>query len=168
MVFAGALNDYAVRRAEGYLAWKWGSQSRLVSGHPFKTQRPVFGGDQNITVAANNLAIDLSDNLPFTSKFDDPFELEGSYATSGLDLVYTTSNASVMTVTGGKLDPVAAGTVTVYLNHPVTLISPRPLKSPFKSRSWTSVLKPLPLLNQRSKAVLIFLNSMPLRIPVCP
>ncbi len=118
MVFTGALNDYAVRRAEGYLAWKWGSQSRLVSGHPFETHRPVFGGDQNITVAANNLAVDPSDNLPYTSKFDDPFELEGSYATSGLDLVYTTSNASVMTVTGGKLDPVAAGTVTVYLNQP--------------------------------------------------
>jgi len=118
MVFAGALNDYAVRRAEGYLAWKWGSQSRLVSGHDFKTARPVFGGDQNISVASNNLAVDSSDNLPFTSKFDDPFELEGSYATSGLDLVYTTSNASVMTVTGGKLDPVAAGTVTVYLNQP--------------------------------------------------
>jgi len=118
MVFAGSLNDYAVRRAEGYLAWKWGSQSRLVSGHPFKTNRPVFGGTQTITVAADNLAVDSSDNLPFTSKFDDPFELEGSYATSGLDLVYTTSNASVMTVTGGKLDPVAAGTVTVYLNQP--------------------------------------------------
>ncbi|MBT3637408.1 MAG: hypothetical protein HN531_10745 [Opitutae bacterium] len=118
MVFAGALNDYAVRRAEGYLAWKWGSQSRLVSGHPFETQRPVFGGTQTITVAADNLAVDSGDNLPFTSKFDDPFELEGSYATSGLDLVYTTNNSSVMTVTGGKLDPVAAGTVTVYLNQP--------------------------------------------------
>jgi hypothetical protein len=118
MVFAGALNDYAVRRAEGYLAWKWGSQTRLAGGHPFKTQRPVFGGTQTITVAADNLAVDSSDNLKYTSKFDDSFELEGSYATSGLDLVYTTSNASIMTVTQGKLDPVAAGTVTVYLNQP--------------------------------------------------
>jgi hypothetical protein len=78
----------------------------------------VFGGTQAITVAADNLAVDSSDNLKYTSKFDDSFELEGSYATSGLDLVYTTSNASIMTVTQGKLDPVAAGTVTVYLNQP--------------------------------------------------
>jgi hypothetical protein len=119
MVFAGALNDYAVRRAEGYLAWKWGSQSRLVSGHPFETGRPVFGGSQSITVAADNLAVDPNDSLPFITKFDDPFELKGSYATSGLNLVYTTSNSAVMSVNAqGLLDPIAAGTVTVSLNQP--------------------------------------------------
>ena len=43
MLFSGALDDFAVRRAEGYLAHKWGSVSSLPANHPFKTSRPVFG-----------------------------------------------------------------------------------------------------------------------------
>ena len=51
MLFSGELTDFAVRRMEGYLAHKWGSNSRLVSGHPFKTSRPLFGGSQTISVS---------------------------------------------------------------------------------------------------------------------
>ena len=53
------------------------------------------------------------------SIFDQPFELEGSFATSGLDLVYTTSNGSVLAVnSAGKLDPKATGNVTVTVSQP--------------------------------------------------
>jgi hypothetical protein len=118
MLFSGALDDFAVRRAEGYLAWKWGTQSSLPSSHPFKTSRPVFGGSQSISLSATNLGTDPSDNKKFTSIFDSPFILEGSYATSGLPLVYTTSNSSVMEVASGKLNPLAGGEVTVTVSQP--------------------------------------------------
>ena len=53
------------------------------------------------------------------SIFDQPFELEGSFATSGLNLVYTTSNGSVLAVnSAGKLDPKATGNVTVTVSQP--------------------------------------------------
>ena len=119
MLFAGALDDFAVQRAEGYLAWKWGAQSLLPNGHPFKSSRPVFGGTQTITLAATNLGTDPSDNnKKITSIFDPDFVLEGSYATSGLPLVYSTSDSSIMSVVSGKLSPLAAGEVTVTVNQP--------------------------------------------------
>ena len=46
MVFAKKLNDFAVRRLEGYLAYKWGASGNLPSSHPFKSTRPRFGGTQ--------------------------------------------------------------------------------------------------------------------------
>ena len=119
MLFAGSLNDFAIRRLEGYLAYKWGSNSRLISGHPFASSRPLFGGSQSITVASTNSPIDTSDNnKPFMSIFDSAFILEGSYATSGLDIVYETNNSSVLDVVNGKLDPVGEGAVRVTLKQP--------------------------------------------------
>ena len=118
MLFSGALDDFSVRRAEGYLAHKWGSASSLPADHPFKTSRPVFGGTQTITLAANNLGTDPADGKKFTSIFDPAFVLEGSYATSGLPLVYTTSDSSIMEVSNGKLNPLSGGEVTVTVNQP--------------------------------------------------
>jgi hypothetical protein len=119
MLFSGSLNDFAVRRLEGYLAYKWGSNSRLTNGHPFSSSRPLFGGSQSITVASANVPVDTSDsNKPFMSIFDDPFVLQGSYATSGLDIVYETNNSSVLAVASGKLDPVGEGAVRVTLKQP--------------------------------------------------
>ena len=47
------------------------------------------------------------------------FTLEdyGIYATSGLPLSYATSNANVVAITNGKLDPKGAGTVTLTLSQ---------------------------------------------------
>ena len=119
MLFAGSLNDFAIRRLEGYLAYKWGSSTRLPFVHPFATSRPLFGGSQSITVASTNIPIDTSDNnKPFMSIFDSAFILEGSYATSGLDIVYETNNSSVLDVVNGKLDPVGEGAVRVTLKQP--------------------------------------------------
>jgi hypothetical protein len=120
MLFEGDLNDFAVRRLEGYLAYKWGSNARLNNGHAFGSSRPQFGGSQSITVAATNVPLDAADgNKPFMSTFDDPFILEGAYATSGLDIVYETNNSSVIAVnSSGKLNPVGTGAVRVTLKQP--------------------------------------------------
>jgi hypothetical protein len=119
IIFSGEITDYAIRRMEGYLAWKWGSQSNLVNGHPFKAARPGFGGTQSITLAHTNVPVDSSDNKPFVSIFDSPFELVGSYASSGLPLVYTSSNTSVLEVdANGLLKPKSNGNVTVTVSQP--------------------------------------------------
>ena len=43
MLFSDSLSDYGISRVEGYLAYKWGTSSRLALNHPFKNQRPLFG-----------------------------------------------------------------------------------------------------------------------------
>ena len=84
---------------------------------------PLFGGSQTIyketNPAIHGMPIDSGSGLPVMSVHDDPFELKGSYATSGLDLVYTSSNPSVLLVTTeGKLKGQSAGTVTVTMSQP--------------------------------------------------
>ena len=37
MLFSSDLADYTIKRMEGYLAHKWGSEGNLPSGHPFKS-----------------------------------------------------------------------------------------------------------------------------------
>ena len=52
------------------------------------------------------------------STFDDPFILEGAYATSGLSIVYETNNSSIVAVNStGKLNPVGTGLVRVTLKQ---------------------------------------------------
>jgi type IV pilus assembly protein PilA len=38
-----ALSTLDRQRMEGYLAWKWGLQANLPSGHPFKNSAPIWG-----------------------------------------------------------------------------------------------------------------------------
>ena len=85
----------------------------------FKSVRPRFGGTQQINLVTDSVPIDPNDNIPAMSIYDDPFVLEGSHATSGLDLVCSTSNSSVVAVTNdGKLDPTGVGNVTITVSQP--------------------------------------------------
>jgi hypothetical protein len=114
MLFSGSLTDFAIRRMEGYLAHKWGSNTRLVSGHPFKTSEPLFGGSQSISLNPTNVPTDNSDGVPFMSIFDSAFELEGAYATSGLALSYESNDTSILSVTSaGLLQPAGQGLVRI-------------------------------------------------------
>jgi hypothetical protein len=118
MLFSGELTDFAVQRMEGYLAHKWGSNSRLASGHPFKSTRPLFGGSQTISVIPTNIAVDISDNTPFVSLFDGAFDLEGAYATSGLPLTYESNDTSVLSVnSSGLLKPEGQGKVRITVKQ---------------------------------------------------
>ncbi|NBQ02597.1 MAG: hypothetical protein EBU27_05125, partial [Opitutae bacterium] len=118
LLFSSSLDNYNLQRVEGYLAHKWGGEANLPSNHPFKSSAPTFGGTQSITVAHTNLATDSTDNLPFMSIFDSPFDLDGSYASSGLPLTYETNNSSVLAVNAqGKLQPAGVGKVTVTLKQ---------------------------------------------------
>ena len=42
IIFDGLLNTTQTQQIEGYLAWKWGLQVNLPSGHPYKTTPPQF------------------------------------------------------------------------------------------------------------------------------
>ena len=114
MLFSGSLTDFAIRRMEGYLAHKWGSNARLVAGHPFKSTQPLFGGSQSISLNPTNVPTDSSDNVPFMSIFDSAFDLEGTYATSGLALSYESNDTSILSVTSaGLLQPHGQGLVRI-------------------------------------------------------
>ena len=80
MVASKTLNDFAIRRLEGYLAHKWGGQGSLAISHPFKINRPLFGGAQTIHKETNpvihGMPIDTASNLPVMSIHNDPFELQ--------------------------------------------------------------------------------------------
>ena len=41
ILYNTALNTTQRQQIEGYLAWKWGLQSTLPAGHPFKTAAPT-------------------------------------------------------------------------------------------------------------------------------
>ena len=117
MLYDNKLAEYSRKRLEGYLAHKWGGASNLPSGHPFKSNAPEFGGSQSIVTNAHTIpVVSSSPTLSFDIGL---FTLEdyGIYATSGLPLSYATSNANVVAVTNGKLDPKGAGTVTLTLSQ---------------------------------------------------
>jgi hypothetical protein len=114
MLFSGSLTDFAIRRMEGYLAHKWGSNSRLIANHPFKTNEPLFGGSQTISLSPTNVATDSSDGVPFMSIFDSAFALDGTYATSGLALSLESNDTSIISVTAaGLLQPNGQGNVRI-------------------------------------------------------
>ena len=119
MLFSSDLPDYTIKRMEGYLAHKWGSAANLPSGHPFKSTAPDFGGSQTIVTSGNTIPV--VSNASTLSMDIGLFRLEdyGCYATSGLPLSYSTSNASVLAVdtATGKLDPKGAGTATITLSQ---------------------------------------------------
>ena len=117
MLYDNKLAEYSRKRLEGYLAHKWGGASNLPSGHPFKNTAPTFGGSQSIVTNAHTIpVVSSSPTLSFDIGL---FTLEdyGIYATSGLPLSYATSNANVVAITNGKLDPKGAGTVTLTLSQ---------------------------------------------------
>jgi len=41
LVFARVLSDTDRQLVEGYLAWKWGLEGDLPSGHPYKSAAPL-------------------------------------------------------------------------------------------------------------------------------
>ena len=43
LVFAAALTDYEVARAEGYLAWRYGFRNRLARAQQFRERPPLIG-----------------------------------------------------------------------------------------------------------------------------
>ena len=117
MLYSNALPEYSRKRLEGYLAHKWGSTANLPASHPFKSTAPIFGGSQSIVT--NTHTIPVVSSSPTLSFDIGLFTLEeyGIYATSGLPLSYASDDTSVLDVTGGKLDPEGAGTVTLTLSQ---------------------------------------------------
>jgi hypothetical protein len=113
IIFDVALDDWNIRRLEGYLAHKWGLPGSLPSSHAFRNQPPTFGGTQTITLAFEGLSVDSVSGLSQISDLADTFYPKGSHASSGLPLTFTSSNSAIATIENGLINPVSEGTVSI-------------------------------------------------------
>jgi len=82
LIYNGSLSTTDRQRAEGYLAWKWGTQSSLPSNHPYKTSAPPgsisllsnvgsLTSDSSfnfVTTATNNLVFNPTSNVDLCNK----------------------------------------------------------------------------------------------------
>ena len=101
IVFDVALDDWNIRRLEGYLAHKWGLAGSLPSSHAFRNQPPTFGGTQTIAFAdAGSIALNET-------------KTPDAYATSGLPLTFVSSDPTIIKVENGKLTALKDGSVTI-------------------------------------------------------
>jgi hypothetical protein len=101
IVFYRSLDDWNIRRIEGYLAHKWDFAAMLGASHPFKSQAPTFGGTQTIVF---NDAGSIALNATLTPD---------GYATSGLPLSFVSSDPTIIKVENGKLTALKDGSVTI-------------------------------------------------------
>lgn len=71
IIFNKGLNDSDRLQVEGYLAWKWGLQSSLINGHPFKSSPPGNYTYSNVLTnyttdmnSVTNFVYNISDTVP--------------------------------------------------------------------------------------------------------
>ncbi len=107
LVFEVALDDWNIRRLEGYLAHKWGLAGNLPSYHAFRNQPPSFGGTQTIVFEEGENTISLGAKASNVG-----------YATSGLPLSLISSAPSNIKVVNGELVALKEGTATITANQP--------------------------------------------------
>ena len=102
LVYDSAVTDRMSQKIEGYLARKWGLTGNLVSGHPFKTGMPSFGGSQTITFPSVGSPVVSDETITFKA-----------YSNSGMPITYTSSKPSVLTISGSVGTIHKGGEVTV-------------------------------------------------------
>ena len=115
LVFEEELNKVTREKVEGYLAHKWGLDSKLLPSHPYYSVAPTFGGSQEIIwggVVTYEEAGKTKSKLPIKALGDLPFRLQ-AYATSGLPVSFVSSNTSVVAITGDIASIVGVGEVTI-------------------------------------------------------
>jgi hypothetical protein len=115
LVFDQEINAINRQKIEGYLSHKWGMSENLPDLHPYSSDPPAFGGDQEI-VWGGLVPYTTSDGtvyrLPDRAIGDAPFELI-AYATSGLPVSFVSSNTAVATIVGNKVYLNGVGEVTI-------------------------------------------------------
>ena len=89
-------------KIEGYLALKWGLRDSLPDNHPFKSTNATFGGSQTINFP------DVGDQVVSTGTIE-----LGAFATSGLPITYTSSDDTVLSISGRIATIHKHGSVTI-------------------------------------------------------
>jgi len=102
MVFDSALTNRMSKKIEGYLALKWGLRDDLPGNHPYKSNNATFGGNQNITFP------DVGNQVVSTGTIE-----LGAFANSGLPITYTSSDATVLSISGRIATIHKDGNVTI-------------------------------------------------------
>jgi hypothetical protein len=118
LVYENPVNLINRQKIEGYLAHKWKLNDRLPPLHKYASDTPSFGGQQDITWLEVEVdQITLETQIPVKALSDEDFELK-AVASSGLDVVFQSSNTNVLKITGNKATITGTGTtlVTAYQN----------------------------------------------------
>ncbi len=102
LVYDSAVTDRMAQKIEGYLARKWGMTGSLATGHPYKSAIPTFGGSQTITFPSVGSPVVSDATIDFKA-----------YSDSGMPITYTSSDTSVLTISGSVGTIQKGGTVTV-------------------------------------------------------
>ena len=83
LVYTGILSTTNRQLVEGYLAWKWGTQASLPSGHPYLSAAPVQALTTPLTIPANTSLL-----LVGTSSFSKTFILPTISTNPGRLLIF--------------------------------------------------------------------------------
>ena len=115
LVFEKELNAITRGKVEGYLAHKWGLDTKLLPSHPYSLAPPVFGGVQEIIwggLVSYEEAGETKYRLPIKAIGDLPFKLQ-AFSTSGLPVSFSSSNTGVVSITGDFASIVGVGEATI-------------------------------------------------------
>ena len=113
LVFTTDLNFINRQKVEGYLAHKWQLESRLPELHPYADMSPAFGGTQSITwLGLDGLDEDALPKLPVKAVQDPDFTLT-AVASSGLPVIYSSSDQTILAIADDKAKILRTGKVTI-------------------------------------------------------
>lgn len=114
LFYKASLTTSQRQQIEGYLAWKWGLQSNLTTGHPFKPNPTAMRIFQPVDISGCALWLDAADLNTFTpasptngtaiSQWNDKSGngRHATQSTSGNRPVYSSSDISVDTTTNPR------------------------------------------------------------------
>lgn len=113
-----ALSTFDRQKLEGYLAWKWGMQGDLPSGHPYKDAQPqVF---LSIETSATLVDTNSNDRADAGDRIDYAFTLGNTTSLTQSNIAVTDSLPG-MTITGSPLASLAPGATDTSVSGSYTI-----------------------------------------------
>jgi len=125
LFFRGVLSTVNRQTLEGYLAWKWGIQSNLPLGHPYKSSAPSAGFVNPIGTITSDIYSNLTITPTYKVRLLSPTEwryITSNVSGSSLDLsassnyiatTYRFTGSSAMTIT---FPPLTTGAWWTFVN----------------------------------------------------
>ena len=113
LVFTEGLNFVNRQKVEAYLAHKWQLENRLPELHPYYNTPPAFGGTQSITwLGLDGVDEDALPKLPVKAANDPDFTLS-AVASSGLPVIYSSSDPTILAIADNQAKIIGPGKVTI-------------------------------------------------------
>jgi len=113
LIFDKPVSFFNRQKVEGYLAHKWELVPLLPEFHPYAVSPPSFGGNQVITwLGVEGNTTSGVEKLPVKKADDNDFTLS-ALASSGLPIIFQSSDRNVLTIAGDQAKILSPGTVTI-------------------------------------------------------